>query len=189
MQSVLTYRAMKYYKTAFTLLLIALIFNPSVNADEIFGDWRRTVKKDTMTDEVKHIIGTSSLEENAFLYISMEPMRDNIPGITGKNFVFLLNVKEDVLDNQEPIFRIDKNEPVRMWNFSPKKSLHSWMWSAEYSNDADLIQNKNLLNPMKKSTKIRFRYYTWPEGVKEVIFSLNGFTEAFDWLVSAHPGL
>lgn len=178
---------MKILKGATLIFLLLIVAPVLVNANEIFGNWECLVGKDVETDEIAGWLSTTSMDKKASLSVRVRSMPDNVQGMKGKRIVFWITDAKYLYDKKIPIIKIDKNKPFPISHFDTEGHNHFWKWGFEYSKNPEVFQNKNLLNPMKNGTIMRFKYYPLGLEEKEVVFQLNGFKDAFNWLVNQHP--
>jgi hypothetical protein len=165
------------------MVSISLVFCESVVAQTHFGAWHCKQHIDSMSDEkTPYIIVFGPNNSQLNMWISR-----------GLNYYYVncTFTVDSVLDHDTPIYRVDKRRPINLSKFSVEtsKSLKAWQWSLSflYMPEEDNFQMTEFLNPMKKGNTMRFRYYTWPgHETKEVVFSLIGFTKAYNWLVNAN---
>jgi hypothetical protein len=154
----------------FMIIAIGLmVFSANCPAEQIkFADWVGTEETDPATNIKSRQIGTVAKDDISTLWLSD-------PDAGGDNIELTLKSEKKIASVYFS-YRIDKVDTL---------AIRSAVKGCESNCLIDFVPKKGeLIKTMKKGLKIEFEYDSYPDSAQKPIFSLRGFSKAYNWLLS-----
>jgi len=150
-------------------VILMLVFCSSSFAAQLkFGDWVGIVETDPLTAKASKKIGTFAQDGTSTLWLGVSDSAQ-------QNIQLTLESKK-IIASDYFSYRIDKVDTLTI--SSAIKGCES-SCLIEY-----LPQKSELIQYMKRGLRIKFEYDSYPDTAQKPIFSLRGFSKAFNWLLS-----
>ncbi len=151
------------------IFILTMVFAGFCFAEKTtFGDWVCMEETDPKTKKKIKKIGTFAKDGLSSLWMSESDF--------GSGTIQLTLKSKNIIVSEYFSYRIDKNKALTLSTAS--RTCESYCLT-EY-----VMKNGKLIKTMKKSYRMMFEYYTYPEIVNQPTFSLIGFTKAYNWLLS-----
>ena len=146
-----------------------MVFSANCPAEQIrFADWVAIEKTDTASNKESRQIGTFAKDGISTLWLSD-------PDTGGDNIELTLKSEKKIASVYFS-YRIDSVDTL---------AIRSAIKGCESNCLVDFIpKNGELIKTMKKGLKIQFEYDSYPDTAQKPIFSLRGFSKAYNWLLS-----
>lgn len=153
---------------AIILILIAA-FAGNCYAEQLkFGDWECIQKNDPTKDEKSKKITTVAKDGVSSLWVS----KSNL----GRSTIQLTLKSKNIIDSGHITYRVDRDSALTL--STAVRTCESYCLT-EY-----VATNGEIIRAMKKGYRMMFEYSTYPDITNVAIFSLMGFTRAYNWLMS-----
>lgn len=133
-----------------------------------FGEWVCAEETDPATEKKTKKIGTFAKDGVSSLWVTESDL--------GSGMIQLTLKSKNIIDSEHFSYSIDKNKALTLSTAS--RTCESYCLT-EY-----VMKNSKLIEIMKRSYRIMFEYYTYPEIANQPTFSLIGFTKAYGWLLN-----
>jgi len=150
-------------------LMLTLVFCGAGYAAQLrFGDWVGIAETDPTTAKAAKKIGTSARDGTSSIWLSA--------GDSGEAKIQLSLESKKLIALDYFSYRIDNVGTL---------TINSAIKGCESSCLIEYIpRTSELIQSMKGGLQISFEYDAYPDITQHAIFSLKGFTKAFNWLIS-----
>jgi hypothetical protein len=153
---------------AIIFMLIAA-FAGNCYAEQLkFGDWECIEETDPTKDEKSKKIGTVAKDGVSSLWVSESDL--------GRSTIQLTLKSKNSINSSHITYRVDRNKALTLSTATRTCELYCL---TEY-----VARNGEIIKAMKKGYRMMFEYSIYPDITNKPIFSLIGFTKAYNWLMS-----
>jgi hypothetical protein len=150
-----------------SFILMLAFCSTSFAAQLKFGDWVGFAETDPLTAKNNKKIGTFAKDGISTLWLTVSD--------SGEQKIQLTLESKKIIASDYFSYRIDNVDALAIT--SAIKGCES-SCLIEY-----LPQKSELIQSMKDGLRIKFEYDSYPDITQNPVFSLRGFTKAFNWLV------
>ena len=133
-----------------------------------FGDWECIEETDPTKDEKSKKIGTFAKDGVSSLWVSESDL--------GQNTVQLTLESKNVIDSEHITYWVDSS--IALTLSTAVRTCESYCLT-EY-----VARNGEVIKAMTKGYRMMFEYSSYPDITNKPIFSLLGFTRAYNWLMN-----
>ena len=133
-----------------------------------FGDWECIAETDPTKDEKRKKIGTFAKDGVSSLWVSESDL--------GRSTIQLTLKSKNNIDSEHIIYWVDSNRALTL--STAKRTCESYCLT-EY-----VQKNGEIIKAMEKGYRLMFEYSSYPDITNKPIFSLLGFTRAYNWLIN-----
>ncbi|MGD8523387.1 MAG: hypothetical protein PVF56_19725 [Desulfobacterales bacterium] len=150
------------------IFMLIAAFAGNGYAEELkFGDWECIEETDPTKDEKSKKIGTFAKDGVSSLWVSESDL--------GQNTVLLTLKSKNVIDSEHITYWVDSSRAL---------TLSTAMRTCEsYCLTESVTGNGEVIKAMAKGYRMMFEYSSYPDITNKPIFSLLGFTRAYNWFM------
>ena len=133
-----------------------------------FGDWECIEETDPTKDEKSKKIGTFAKDDLSSLWVSKSDLGGSTLQLTLKS--------KNIIDSEHMTYWVDRNRALTL--STAIRTCESYCLT-EY-----VTRNGEIIKAMVKGYRMMFEYSIYPDITNKPIFSLLGFTRAYNWLMN-----
>jgi hypothetical protein len=150
------------------IFMLIAAFTANGYAEQLkFGDWVCIEETDPTKDEKSKKIGTFAKDGVSSLWVSKSDL--------GRSTLQLTLKSENIIDSEHITYWVDRNRALTL--STAIRTCESYCLT-EY-----VTRNAEIIKAMEKGYRVMFEYSMYPAITNKPIFSLLGFTRAYNWLM------